>query len=142
MKLSTRALTLSLVLALGATGALSGCASIGNVVNGTVKEATGGQVNLGGELPDGWPSEVPVIDGEILFGAGNAASGQSGWVVTIKTASADPLTEARTQLEEAGFVTDTSASNGEAGAVAMKNDAYRVVVVGNSDGVLYTVTLL
>lgn len=96
-------------------------------------------MSLGGALPTGWPEEVPVIDGEILLGAGNSADGQTGWVVTIKSTSADPISDAKAQLEAAGFVADASGSNGSGGAAAMKNDNYTVLVAGNADGVLYTV---
>ena len=129
----------ALVLALAAAPALSGCSSIGGAVNGAVQEASGGKVSLGGALPKGWPEEVPVIDGEILLGAGNSANGQTGWVVTIKSTSADPVTEAKTQLEAAGFVADAAGSTGGNGAAALKNDHYTVLVAGNADGVLYTV---
>lgn len=130
---------LALVLALAAGPMLSGCSSVGGLVNGAVQDASGGSVSLGGALPKGWPDEVPVIDGEILLGAGNTADGQTGWVVTIKSTAADPVADAQAQLEAAGFVTDASGSTGGNGAVAMKNDAYTVVLVGNADGVLYTV---
>ena len=134
---------IAILIALGTAPLLSGC--VGNpvegLVNGAVKEATGGSVSLGGELPEGWPAEVPVVDGEILFGGGGSAEGEQGWVVTIKSASADPLADARKQLEEGGFSSDAeaTASGGDAGAVAMKNANFTVLVAGNADGVLYTV---
>jgi hypothetical protein len=107
-----------------------------------VQGATGGDVSLGGKLPKDWPSEVPVIDGKILFGAGGSSDREKGWVVTIKSEAADPLADARKQLEDAGFVVDTdaAASGGEIGVVAVKNDNYGVLVAGSADGVLYTVT--
>lgn len=123
---------------------MTGCDAVGGAVNSAVNDATSGNVSLGGKLPAGWPSEVPVIDGKILFGAGSSTTENQGWVVTIEATSADPLAAARTQLEDAGFVADTSAAAGEngAGVVAMKNGTYTVVVVGNKDGILYTVTPL
>lgn len=133
------AIPLALVLALAAAPILSGCSTVGGLVNGAVHEASGGNVSLGGALPKGWPDEVPVIDGELLLGAGNTADGQTGWVVTVKSSAADPVAEAQAQLEAAGFVADASGSTGGNGAAALKNDNYTVVVVGNADGVLYTV---
>ncbi|KFF59682.1 hypothetical protein JF66_09795 [Cryobacterium sp. MLB-32] len=143
MPSSRRALTAVLIVtALGIAPLLSGCDAVGGAVNTAVTDASGGNVSLGGQLPAGWPSEVPVIDGTVLFGAGTSTSDQQGWVVTIDATSADPLADARTQLEEAGFVADTSASGETSGVVAMTNNTYRVVVVGNKDGILYTVTPL
>ncbi|GAA3872606.1 hypothetical protein GCM10022381_14560 [Leifsonia kafniensis] len=133
---------LALVLALSAAPVLSGCSSVGGLVNGAVQQASDGKVSLGGALPKGWPEEVPVIDGEILLGAGNSADGQTGWVVTIKSAAADPVADATAQLEAAGFVADASGSSGGNGAAALKNDNYTVLVAGNADGVIYTVTPL
>lgn len=144
MKRHSRAIgvPLAILIAVGTVPLLAGCANpVEGIVNGVVEEATGGNVSLGGELPDGWPAEVPVIDGEILFGGGGASEGQQGWVVTIKSSSADPIADARKQLEDAGFTGDAeaTASGGAAGAIAMKNANFTVLVAGNADGLLYTV---
>jgi hypothetical protein len=138
-------ISLAVVAALTAGPALSGCSGVAaeNAVNGAVQGATGGGVSLGGKLPAGWPAEVKVIGGELLFGAVKTTNGKPGWVVTIKSASADPLGEAKRALEDAGFVVDPAApaaSVGTTGAVTMKNATYVVVVAGNPDGLLYTVT--
>lgn len=138
-------ISLAVVAALAVGPTLAGCTGVTaeDAVNGAVQGATGGGVSLGGKLPAGWPTEVPVIDGELLFGAVKTTDGKPGWVVTIKSSSTDPLAEARRALEDAGFVVDTAAaaaSVGTTGAVTMKNATYGVVVVGNPDGLLYTVT--
>ncbi|MFC6355011.1 hypothetical protein [Luethyella okanaganae] len=133
---------LAIVAALAVTPVLAGC--LGNpvegIINGAVEKATGGDVSLGGKLPDGWPSEVPVIEGDILFGAGSSASGSEGWVVTIASKAADPLEDAKAKLIAAGFTEDANVANGQAGLVAVKNDNYGVLVAGSKDGILYTVT--
>jgi hypothetical protein len=134
---------LAIVIACVSVPVLSGCGGpVESAVNGAVQGATGGDVSLGGALPKGWPSEVPVIDGKILFGAGGSSGGHDGWVVTITSEATNPLADARAQLEGAGFVVDTTAqaSSGEVGVVAVKNDHYRVLVAASADGVLYTVT--
>jgi hypothetical protein len=135
---------LALVVALAGVPLMSGCAAGGlveNAVNGAVQGATGGEVSLGGELPAGWPESVPVIDGELLFGAGKSIEGAQGWVVTVKSASADALGDARTQLEDAGFTVDAAASGaGDEGVLVVKDATYQVVVAGGADGLLYTVT--
>ena len=135
------ALALAALLAVGP--ALAGCsdAQVQDAVNGAVQGATDGDVSLGGALPDGWPEEIPVIDGEIKFGAGNTTNGDQGWVVTVASAAADPLADAKQALVDAGFELDTgnSANVGDVGVVALKNTTYTVTIAGTPDGVLYTV---
>jgi hypothetical protein len=122
---------------------LAGCTDAGvqDAVNGAVQDATGGDVSLGGTLPDGWPAEIPVIEGEIKFGAGNTIDGDQGWVVTVASSAADPLADAKQALLDAGFETDTSGSAnvGDVGVVALKNATYAVMIAGTPDGLLYTV---
>ncbi|MEO6200301.1 MAG: hypothetical protein ABIX44_03970 [Cryobacterium sp.] len=135
----TLSITLALVIAAAGVPLLAGC-SVEGAVNGAVQGASGGDVSLGGKLPTGWPKEVVVIDGELLFGARGSGDNKDGWVVTVKSDAMDPLEDARKTLEDAGFVGDTTLSAGDASVVAMKDDSYTVVVVNTSGGVLYTVS--
>ncbi|TFC03477.1 hypothetical protein E3O42_06350 [Cryobacterium adonitolivorans] len=134
---------LALVALLALAPALAGCsdAQVQDAVNGAVQGATDGDVSLGGALPDGWPAEIPVIDGEIKFGAGNTTNGDQGWVVTVASGTADPLADAEQKLVDAGFEpdTNTSANVGDVGVVALTNATYIVTIAGTSEGVLYTV---
>ncbi|WEO78515.1 hypothetical protein BJQ94_05615 [Cryobacterium sp. SO2] len=134
---------LALVALLAIAPALAGCSDgqVQDAVNGAVQGATDGDVSLGGALPDGWPTDIPVIDGEIKFGAGNTTNGDQGWVVTVASSAADPLADAEQKLVDAGFEPDTgnSANVGDVGVVALKNAAYIVTIAGTPDGVLYTV---
>ncbi|WP_130178191.1 hypothetical protein [Cryobacterium sp. SO1] len=136
-------LALALVALLAVAPALAGCSDgqVQDAVNGAVQGATDGDVSLGGALPDGWPAEIPVIDGEIKFGAGNTTNGDQGWVVTVASSAADPLADAEQKLVDAGFVPDTSASAnvGDVGVVAMTSESFTVRIAGTPDGVLYTV---
>lgn len=133
----------ALFAVLAVTPLLAGCsdAEVQDAVNGAVQGATDGDVSLGGALPDGWPAEIPVIDGEIKFGAGNTTNGDQGWVVTVASAAADPLADAEQRLVDAGFEPDAgnSANVGDVGVVALKNTTYAVTIAGTPDGVLYTV---
>lgn len=133
--------TIALAL-LGGT-LLTGCTAEAaqNAVNGAVQGATNGDVSLGGALPAGWPTEVPIVDGEILFASAQKGDKRS-WTVTVKATAADPVAEATRTLTASGFVagSDVSATVGSAGLVSMKNDHYAVLVAGNADGLLYTVT--
>ncbi|KQQ94500.1 hypothetical protein ASF62_10440 [Leifsonia sp. Leaf325] len=140
MPFRTRLAVPAIAVALLLTPALAGC----GVVESAVDQATGGQVSVGGKLPKGWPEEVPVVDGKILVGAGGQGDGGSGWIVTVDATAADPIAEATTQLEDAGFSVDSAAeaSTDDGGFVAMKNENYSVLVAGTKDGLLYTVTPL
>lgn len=137
--LRTRSIWLAAAIAITGVPLLSACSSAQDLVNGAVQDATGGDVSLGGALPSGWPTEVPVIPGEILFGAGSHA--EQGWAVTIQATSTDPLGDARVQLEDAGFAVDAAAQAAAGvGVVAVKNSSYIVLVAATTDGgVLYTV---
>jgi hypothetical protein len=134
---------LALVAILAVGPALAGCSDdqVQDAVNGAVQGATDGDVSLGGALPDGWPAEIPVIDGDLKFGAGNTTNGDQGWVVTVASAATDPLADAKQKLVDAGFEPDTgnSANVGDVGVVALTNATYTVTIAGTPDGVLYTV---
>lgn len=115
---------------------LSGCAAL----EGIIEQATGGEVNVAiGHLPDGWPSEVPVIDGEIL--GGGVAEGDDGkpiWNTTIKVESEAAFTDIQTQLEGAGFEhVDAGELDGGDTITSgvFKSDSYGVIVaVSGTDG--------
>lgn len=125
----------AIVLALAVTPALSGC--FGNPIEQIVEGATGGEVDLGGNsVPEGFPSEVPLADGEVLFGAAVGNDDGRIWNVTIKVAGADALDAIVAQLEGAGFTTTDGfgGSTAEGGTAALESDAYGVLVVVTQDG--------
>lgn len=145
-RLSRRySIPLAIVIAAAAAPALTGCFGnpIENIVNNGVEQAvegaTGQDVSLGGKLPDGWPAEVPVVEGEIGPGGGTTGA-DSGWAVLITSSVADPLAEAKASLEAAGFTADSNFAGAEGGIIAFTNGTYQVVVVGSPEGLLYTVT--
>lgn len=142
-KTSSRRIGLALVAALAAGPLLAGCSGgqVQDAVNGAVQGATDGDVSLGGALPDGWPTEIPVIEGELKFGAGNTTDGDQGWVVTVASDATDPLADATQMLIDAGFEREESASInvGDLGLVALTSATFQVTLTGTPDGVLYTV---
>jgi hypothetical protein len=122
---------------------LTGCfGNPGDLVNQGVEDAiesaTGGDVSLGGELPEGFPTSVPLIDGDITVAAGSG--GAEGWVVVITSSASDPVAEAASALEGAGFTEDTTVSGAGMGAKVYTNDEYIVLVAGEGETVSYTVT--
>lgn len=141
----TRA-ALAASVAVFASVALAGCFAnpIEGLVKGGVEQAvegaTGGDVSLGGQLPAGFPSEIPLIDGEIGFGGSAGEGSEAGWVVTIQSEAADPIAEARAKLEAAGFTAEAGFEGDTGSLAAYRNERYGVVVAGETGGVLYTVT--
>ncbi|WP_394552572.1 hypothetical protein ACDF64_17240 [Agromyces sp. MMS24-JH15] len=124
---------------------LSGCFNpvdavqqgVEDAVEGAVEGATGGDVQIGGDLPEGFPTEVPLVDGEIVAAAGTG----DGWVVTIRTDAADPVGDAVAALEAAGYVEDPEmAAIQVEGAALRSNGTWNVLVAGDTGGVAYTVT--
>ncbi|MFD4420816.1 hypothetical protein ACFWN7_04830 [Agromyces sp. NPDC058484] len=140
---TTRAATVVAIAGLS-VALLTGC--IGNPVEDLVSQgvedavegATGGEVNVDGELPEGFPASVPLVDGDVSFSAG--AGGVEGWVVIITSSASDPVAEAATELEGAGFTEDTTVAGGGVGAKVYSNAEYLVLLAGDGSTVTYTVT--
>ena len=107
-------------------------------VEDAVEGATGGDVSLGGELPADFPTSVPLVEGEVTFGAG--AGGSEGWIVMITSTAADPVAEAAAALEGAGFTKNTELSGGGSAAQVYSNDELIVLLAGEGETVTYTVT--
>lgn len=143
------AVPMAIAAALLSVPLLAGCANVndavGSAVSGAVQDATGGAVTVG-SMPEGWPTEVPVIEGDIV-GGGKNPDGTAGWVVVIKSTAADPVVDAQAQLEAAGFEApkdfvpeELPEVDGITGASYFaQNDNYVVMVVGSEQGLLYTV---
>ena len=115
---------------------LSGCSGL----EGIIEQATGGEVDVSmGSLPDGWPAEVPVIEGQILFGGtADTDDGTPGWNVTIKVESETAFDAIAADLTGAGFeAVDAGELDGgdTITSGAFKNDNYGVLVaVTGSEG--------
>ncbi|WP_022890629.1 hypothetical protein [Agromyces italicus] len=107
-------------------------------VEGAIEDATGGEVSLDGELPGDFPSEIPLVDGEIALGAG--AGGADGWIVMITSTAADPVADAAAKLEGAGFAKNTELSGSGADALVYSNGTYLVLLAADGETVSYTVT--
>ena len=111
-----------------------------------VEQATGGDVSLpGNSVPDDFPADVPLIDGEVVMGAGIGTTDGKAWNVTIKVTGLDAADDITAQLEGAGFTAAPGATTGESSALLYTNASYSVAVVvtkDTNDGFLanYTVT--
>jgi len=124
----------AIVMALAITPALTACG--GNPLQNIVENATGGKLDIGGtSMPKDFPSEVPVIQGEVIFGAGIGSDTEKVWNVTVKVDNADAITEISNQLTGAGFESnmDTSSSGDAQSAIFTKEPFGVLVVVTNDD---------
>ncbi|GAA1227659.1 hypothetical protein [Rhodoglobus aureus] len=127
---------IAIVLAVGITPALSGC--FGNPLENIVEQATGGQVSLGGnEIPEGFPSEVPVVSGEVQFGIAAGEGESRGYNVTILVGAESPLDGIETELADAGFELQLQGSGADGeGTVIFTSDTWvgGVIVAKTDDG--------
>lgn len=122
---------------------LTGCfGNPGDLVNQGVEDAiesaTGGEVSLDGDLPADFPTSVPLIEGDISVAAG--AGGAEGWVVVVTPSdSSDPVADAVSELEAAGFTEDRSISGDGGGAAFYTDGEWTVLLIGQGSAVSYTV---
>jgi hypothetical protein len=98
-----------------------------------------GQVSTGtGSLPEGFPADVPLIDGEVLMGSSSTTGGTDSYTVQVKASGGDPGTtfdDAVGELTRAGFTEGDSSVRTESGdgslfATAELSDGTWDVVVG------------
>lgn len=102
----TAAVVLGALLLLGLP-VLSGCAA----VEGIIEQQTGGDVDLGGNtVPEDFPADVPLAEGEIVNGSAITAAEGKAWNVLINVSDPAAPDSIAAQLEAAGF---TSVSTGE-----------------------------
>lgn len=123
---------LAIVVALMAGPALAGC----SMLEGIIESQTGGEVDLGGAgLPDGFPSaDVPLIDGDIIFGVGLGGEEGKVWNVTVKVSGLDAYDTIKGQFEAAGYsVQDNGGEGTDAVGGAFTSDKYGVLVGVASD---------
>lgn len=132
-----------IVMTLIAAPTLSGC-SVQNIVH----EVTGGKVDVGGnKIPSDFPNVVPLVKGDVIFGARvKGDKGETVWNLTIKAPATTTFADIKSEFEGAGFETgDVGGQTDGAGTATFTNGAYSAAVVftKNDKGELianYTVT--
>ena len=96
-----------------------------------VSDSTGTYTS-GGDLPDTWPEDVPVVEGEIVSSVSGGEAGEDGHVVMIQTDIEDTdaaLDEAVGLLTDAGFTLGSEAMQIEGMASQdLNRDPLHVVV--------------
>lgn len=131
MKISARksVSTIAIASVLVFAPMLSGCGAI----EGIIEQASGGEVDVSmGSLPEGWPTEVPVTDGDIIVGGKTTDEGGAPvYNATIKVASDSVFADIEAQLLGAGFekVEAGDVDGGDSISTGFfKNATYGVVV--------------
>jgi len=122
----------AIALAVVFAPALASCSLI--PVDSIIEGATGGAVQTGSEIPEGFPSEVPIIDGEITFGGSVGDETSRVYNVTVKVDGLEAYDEIKADLEAAGFTSAVAGTAGEGGTGAFANDKWGVLVVVSEDG--------
>jgi hypothetical protein len=145
--ISRRSRSAALVLAavLLAGPALSGCSIVSNFLPGGGNGGgLPGGVVPGQSVPDDFPSEVPLIDGDVLLGLSIPGDGEKAWNVTIKVDGIEAFETIKTQLTDAGFEYREVGANETGATGGFSKEPYTVVVVVSSDNdswaANYTVT--
>lgn len=121
---------------------LGGCSLIGNFLPGG--NPIGGVIP-GQSVPADFPSEVPLIDGEVILGLSvPGEDDEKAWNVTIKVSDANAFETIKGQLTDAGFEYQEVGSNSDGSSGAFTKEPLAVlVVVAQADGdwtANYTVT--
>ena len=124
---------IAVTLALAVGPVLTGCSA----VEGIIEQQTGGQVDLGGTtIPDGYPTtEVPLANGDIIFGGSIGSNEGKVFNVTIKVADGNSLDAITAQLEAVGFVSEGTFGGAtvEGGTYVAQTDKWGVLVVVSKD---------
>lgn len=136
-----------LVPALAGALALGGCSVVDNVVDGAVQgaqeqietgiddaigEALGGAgISRNGELPPNFPTDVPVIDAELI--GGGSAPGSGGWAVQYTLSDIGQFADAAQLLKDAGYRATSESSDATSGFGTYTNDAYTVVLTATEE---------
>ena len=125
---------LAVALAVVLAPLLSGC--FANPLEAVIEGATGAEVDLGGaSVPDGFPREVPLYDGEVTYGVSLGSEPDTVYNVTMKVPDISALDSAAKQLEDAGFTIQVQGqTTADGGTVVADSDAFGVLLVITKDG--------
>lgn len=83
-----------------------------------ITDDEGNSFTSGGGLPEGFPSDVPVLDLEVLLGGSSSQDGVESFYVTMSGSGGQDLyDDALSELESAGYTADdTSVVQGDDGS--------------------------
>jgi hypothetical protein len=112
---------------------LTACTS--NPLESVVEQVTGGNVDLGGtSVPDDFPADIPVYDGEIVQGFGLGTGADKAWTVIVKVPDAAAIDTIVSELENAGLAKQLAHSADSAAGATFASDTHTIVVGVTPDG--------
>lgn len=124
-----------IALALLAGPALSGCSLIQNPVEGIIEGVTGGEVDLPStEIPDDFPADVPLYDGEVANTMALGDGEGKVYTVSIRVPGPEAMDEIVSDFEAAGFTSTISGNSAEGSTAAFESADWSVVVVIIAEG--------
>jgi hypothetical protein len=141
MRITRRPLVVGLaaVAVIASSLSLSGCSIIANAATGG---KAGGGVSIPGlsagtgHLPKDWPSDVPVIKGDVISGAALGSGKDEVWNGTIKVSDGQQAADdIKSQLTGAGFTSqDDSSISSDTGSLATYTSSkWNVAIVITQD---------
>ena len=124
-----------IALALLAGPTLAGCSLIQNPVENVIEGVTGGEVDLPStELPDDFPSEVPLYDGEIANTMALGDADAKVYTVSIRVPGTETIDEIVSDFEADGYTSTISGNSAEGSTAAFESDKWSVIVVIVAEG--------
>jgi hypothetical protein len=126
---------IAIVVAAATLPLLTGC--FGNPIQGIVKAATGGKVNVGGggnTLPSDFPTGVKVYSGTIVEAVSLGSGKKEVWNVTVKVPSASTINDIKASLVSEGFKIVSSGTSTDGAELVGASKTYSVIVGIAKDG--------
>lgn len=131
----------AIALAVGATFTLGGC--FGNPIEGLaqgganeiINNGPGEGVELSGQsIPKNFPTQVPLIEGEVASGGALTSEGETMWTVQILANDPNVSEKIQQQMASAGFEGSFSAVGDDAIGGFEGNEYETLVTVTERDG--------
>lgn len=131
MNTRRRIVPIAVLALLIATPALTAC-----TIENVIERATGGSVDIGGtSVPDDFPAEVPLYDGEVVSAVGIGNPDGKVWNVGVRIPDIAALGDIQADLEAAGFtVSIETPATDQGGTLIASTDEYGVAIVAVRDG--------
>lgn len=137
----TVATTGLMLVGLGLTALTTGCGVAEQVAQETtekiIENQTGVDVDVNQEgttLPDTWPTEVPVISGDVSNAGSISAGGGSTWTAQVAVSDAKKgYDEAKQKLLDAGYTVQVESEAGGMYVATLTGNSHDVALTGTSD---------
>jgi hypothetical protein len=131
---------IALLMAAVLAPSLAACS--GNPIQGFVKDATGGGVDIAGDkLPADFPAEVPLVSATVVAGIGLGQGEDKIWNVTVKVEGSSTVKDdVVTKFTDAGWTEGAPIQT--ANGVIYTDGTYTALVIVIEDGDNWTVNYI